>query len=146
MRTFFCMSRKGQLWSEQEQNQLLIEIQKKIPIEMIAELHERTSGAINSKLRSIAADYYFYNEMSIDKIQKFTGLSIETISDAISKREYEIKQKEERGKRVKESKTKERIIQQEQKEELSDTKEIISLLKDIKGLLQEFLNNIHYEQ
>ena len=67
-------ARMGKAWSNEEEQQLLREVQKKIPFDMIAELHERTIGAITSHLRQIAADYYFNNEMPIDKIQQYTRL------------------------------------------------------------------------
>ncbi len=139
--------RMGMAWSENEQNQLLSELQKKVPIDMIAELHERTNGSIRSRLREIAANYYFNNNLQISEIQKYTGLSIEEISDAISRRENREKSKEVKEKEKQTNKQVE--IQRAQmpiSENISDTKEIILLLKDIKELLQKFLNNIHYEE
>jgi purine nucleoside permease len=37
---------------------------------------------------SIAADYYFNDERPIDEIKRYTGLTVEDISDAISKRQH----------------------------------------------------------
>ena len=136
--------RMGKAWSQDEEQQLLREIQKKVPEEMIAELHERSIGSIHSRLREIAANYYFNNNLQLNEIQKFTGLTIDEISDAISRREYRMQMKEKKTN----EKTVSQVppIQETIKEEKSDTKEIISLLKDIKGLLEKFLSNIHYEE
>jgi transposase len=141
-------ARMGKSWSNEEDQQLLQEIQKKVPIDMIAEFHERTQGAITSHLRQIAADYYFHNEMPIDKIQKYTGLSIDEISDAISRREFREKQKQEKQTKTAKLHVQESPVFEEPKknENDSDTKEIISLLKEIKGLLERFLQSIHYEE
>lgn len=139
--------RMGQPWSENEQNQLLQEIQKKIPIDMIAELHERTNGSITSRLREIAANYYFNNNLQVTEIQKFTGLTIEQISDAIARREYQdrIKSEKQKPKKIERAMPTPTTVRN-LSEETNDTKEIISLLKDIKVLLETFLNNIHYEE
>lgn len=143
-------ARIGSPWSENEEKQLLQEIQKKVPFEMIAELHERTEGGIRSRLREIAANYYFNNNLSVSEIQKFTGLSVDQISDAISRRQNRVEKKEQ-----KKTKEKQKILikdspvfQEPKKEEtpVSDTKEIISLLKDIKVLLTKFLEKVEYEE
>lgn len=140
-------SRIGKPWSDEEVNQLLQEIKKKIPIELIAEYHERTEGGIISRLRSIAADYYFNNNLSLQEIQKYTGLSTDVISDAIAKREYQNQLKEKKKEKSEKLLIQDSPVFQElaKEEKESDTKEIISLLKDIKGLLKAFLDNIHYE-
>lgn len=138
-------ARMGKVWSKEEEQELLQEIQKKVPIVMIAELHERTQGAITSHLRQIAANYYFNNKLSLEIIQKHTGLSIDEISDAISRRQFRETQRQER--RTNPAKVPIQnppVIKQD--EALSDTKEIIGLLKDIKGLLGTFLQRIHYEE
>jgi hypothetical protein len=128
----FHPNRQGKLWLKTEEKQLLEEIQRKIPIDMIAELHERTPRGITSRLREIAANYYFNNNLQISEIQKFTGLSASEISDTISKRETQQKSKNE-----KEMKKKSKL---NKSPETTDSKEIISLLKDIKSLLEIFLS------
>lgn len=145
----FFADRRGKPWSNDEQNQLLKEIQKKIPIEMIAELHGRTNGGITSRLREIAANYYFNNNLQVPEIQKYTGLTFDEISDAIARREVQkqVKEQKQKQKEITNGKEKEKkVISPKIVEEVSDTKEIISLLKDIKVLLEKFLNNIHYEE
>jgi hypothetical protein len=81
-------ARLGQPWNDDEILKMLTSIQKKKSIEEIAKEHERTNGSIRSCLRRIAVDYHFNNKMPIEKIQKYTGLSVEEINDAIKKKEY----------------------------------------------------------
>jgi hypothetical protein len=83
----------GKSWKEQEIVQLLSNVQKRLTHAEMAEKHARTVGSITSKLKGIAADYYFNDERPIDEIKKYTGLSVEDISDAISKRQYEMENK-----------------------------------------------------
>lgn len=87
--------RRGQRWDDNEVLQLLTEVRKKISIKDIALNHQRTVTAINLRLRSLAADYYFYENRSIKDIQKFTGLTPIEIKNAIALRrikdaEYEM--------------------------------------------------------
>jgi hypothetical protein len=89
-------SRRGQPWSDDEIQNLLQAVRKKESIEQIAQKHERTPGGIRSRLRELAAEYYFNDNRPIDEIMKFTGLDAETISDAISKRQYAMDLKEKK--------------------------------------------------
>ena len=82
-----CPARMGQMWSDEETQQLLQSIQKKKTIQEIAVEHERTNGGITSRLRTLAADYHFNDKRPIEEIQKFTGLSKEQIEEIIKKRE-----------------------------------------------------------
>ena len=59
--------------------------------EELATIHQRSKGAIQSKLRNIAVDYHLNNRLSIDQVMKLTGLSTETISQAITKRQGFVK-------------------------------------------------------
>jgi hypothetical protein len=76
---------KGRPWSDEEVMGLLKSIRAKKSIPDIALEHRRTDGAIRSKLRQVAADYYFNNDMSIEDIKKYTGLSEAVINDVIQR-------------------------------------------------------------
>ncbi len=78
----------GKPWTTENIAKLLADVQKKKTHEELAELHGRTVGGIRSRLREIAADYYFNDELPMKDIEKYTGLSPEVIADAISRREY----------------------------------------------------------
>ena len=80
----------GKAWTEEEIVKLLACVQKKMNHADIAEKHGRTVGSISSRLKAIAADYYFNDERPLADIMKYTGLSAEQISDAIAKRQYQI--------------------------------------------------------
>jgi adenine specific DNA methylase Mod len=92
--------RHGQPWDDTEVHQLLQGIKRKDSISKIASDHQRTPGSIRGRLKQIAADYYFNDNRPMDEIMKFTGLDAETISDAISKRQYEIDMKEKKQKTI----------------------------------------------
>lgn len=80
-------ARMGKAWDDHETLNLLKKIRENKTVDTIAKEHERTVGAITSKLRVLA--YEFYEEgRTIDQIKKYTGLSTEQIADSISKREY----------------------------------------------------------
>jgi ATP-dependent DNA helicase PIF1 len=81
------LSNKGKAWSDEEVMGLLKSIRAKKSIESIALEHRRTEGSIRSRLRQIAADYYFNNNMSIEDIKKYTGLSEISINDIITRRQ-----------------------------------------------------------
>ena len=51
----------GKPWKDEETMKLLSEVQKKMTYAEIAEAHQRSVGSISSRLRSMAADYYFNN-------------------------------------------------------------------------------------
>jgi hypothetical protein len=88
----------GKAWLDDEVVRLLKSVKAKKTHSEIALEHGRTLGGIVSKLKGIAADYYFGDQRSLDDIQRFTGLDKETISDAISKREWQNSVKEEKAK------------------------------------------------
>jgi chemotaxis response regulator CheB len=131
-------SRIGESWTNQEEQELLKEIQKKVPIDMIAELHERTECGIRSRLRYIALEHYTKKQTTIERIEEITGLRKQVIQRIIEK------QKQEKQARTAKAPIKDSPVVRQEKE--SDTKEIICLLKDIKGLLERFLQSIHYEE
>lgn len=79
--------RMGEKWSDQEDMRLLKSIQEGKDIEIIACEHQRTVGGVNARRHIIATNYYFNNQLSIEQIIKYTGLTRYQIEDAIKKRE-----------------------------------------------------------
>jgi len=80
------LANKGRTWSDEEVMGLLKSIRAKKTIGEIAVEHRRTESSITSRLRQIAADYHFNNDMSLDNIKKYTSLSEDVIADAIKRR------------------------------------------------------------
>jgi len=78
----------GKPWGDDDIVKLLANVQKKKTHEEMADIHGRTVRGIEARLREIAADYYFNDELPMKDIEKYTGLSPEVIADAISRREY----------------------------------------------------------
>jgi hypothetical protein len=137
----------GKSWKEQEIVQLLSNVQKRLTHAEMAEKHARTVGSITSKLKGIAADYYFNDERPIDEIKKYTGLSVEDISDAISKRQYEMENKKPSKKaQVKPAApapigAKDEPVEQRgaTKEDFYTTiKELLVVAKDIQRMMKDF--------
>ena len=128
-------SRRGQPWIDDEIQNLLQAVRKKESIEQIAQKHERTPGAIRSRLRELAADYYFNDNRPIDEIMKFTGLDAETISDAISKRQYAMDLKEKKESQVlAKPAVIPKVSEPQQKREY-----MTSLLVEIRDMMKEML-------
>lgn len=80
-------SRMGQAWADDEVVQLLKLIHVKKPLQEIAVIHQRTEGGIIAKLEGLAVDYHIYDKRSIGQIEKFTGLSKDTILKAITRKQ-----------------------------------------------------------
>jgi hypothetical protein len=126
-------SRCGKAWSSEEIQQLLKEVRRKETHNQIASTHERTVGGIRARLKGLAADYYFNDNRPLEEIMKFTGLDSETISDAISKRQYEIDMKEKKEKMAP-------ILQTTLVGPTEIKKEgMISLLTEIRDMMKEML-------
>ena len=123
-------ARMGKKWDDDEVLKLLTSIQKKKTISEIATEHQRTTGAINSERRKLAADYWFNDKRPIEEIIKFTGLTREEIEDSIKRRTV-----------VKDFKTKETVTE-DLVEIPSDMKEIIILLKDIQSKLSFLMEKV----
>jgi hypothetical protein len=79
-------ARHGKPWADEEVIKMLMAIRKKKTEKEIAEIHERTRGGINSKLRGLAVDYYNNDNKAIEEIEKITGLPSKVIQDAIEKK------------------------------------------------------------
>ena len=119
-------ARHGNPWSEDEIQKLLQAVKRKETHVQIAVAHQRTQGSIRAKLRGLAADYYFNDNRPIEDIMRFTGLDSETITDAISKRQWRMDQK---------------VKEQTQVLEDPEPKRegMISLLSEIRDMMKEML-------
>lgn len=133
-------ARNGKPWRDDEILQLLKSVQKKKTTEELAEEHQRTPGGIRSRLREIAADYYFNENKPLEQIAKITGLDIDSISDAISKRQYRIDQQEKKIQANVNSTPVTSYFTQEIKEVEPKKEGIISLLTEIRDLMKEMVN------
>jgi hypothetical protein len=122
--------RMGKKWEEDEVLKLLTSIQKKKPITDIATEHQRTTGAIQSERRKLAANYWFHDKRPIEEIIQLTGLTKEQIEDTIKKRNP-----------VKDVKTKQTVTE-ELVEIPNDMKDVIILLKDIQSKLSFVMEKI----
>ena len=76
----------GQIWTDEEENTLLQELDKNINIEIIAQTHCRTIGGIKGRQRTIAYNMYVKN-VSIEEIIIKTKLDKEQIIEIITRKE-----------------------------------------------------------
>lgn len=82
--------RYKQMWTEQEEGQLLWLVQKqRMPIKDIALVHRRTYGGIYARLQLLALQFYENDKCSPDKIQAYTGLSKKCILKLIEQQKPE---------------------------------------------------------
>ena len=132
-------ARHGSPWLDEEIQKLLEGVRKKQTQVQIAEAHQRSQGSIRAKLRGLAADYYFNDNRPLDQIMKFTGLDAETISDAISKRQYVMDMKEK-----KDAMQTTLCFQTQVPEVKKDG--MISLLTEIRDMMKEILTIIKEER
>jgi hypothetical protein len=75
----------GAKWSDKEELELLNEINNNKTINQIAEIHERTIGGINSRIRHIAYNMY-KNNIPMSEIENKTKLSRTDIEYLINKK------------------------------------------------------------
>ena len=76
----------GQIWTGEEENTLLQELDKNINIEIIAQTHNRTIGGIRGRQRTIAYNMYV-KKVSIEEIIRKTKLDKEQIMETITRKE-----------------------------------------------------------
>jgi len=79
-------SNMGKKWNNEEEIILLDELNNNIGIEIIAQKHGRTTGAINARCREIAYKMYLKN-VSIEEIIRKTKLDNTSIEETIKKRQ-----------------------------------------------------------
>jgi hypothetical protein len=126
----------GKKWSDEEVQALLQAVKRGETQAQIAEKHQRTVGGIRGRLKQLAADYYHNDNRPIQEIMKFTGLDLETISDAIAKRQYEVdlKQKNQVTKPAVSIST-----MAANQASVPKKDEMISLLTEIRDLMKEMV-------
>lgn len=122
----------GKAWKQDEINELLNEIKEKKTISEISKNHKRSEGGITSRLKYIAANYFIDESKTIPEIVILTGLSKDSIIDAINKREYS----DDRKKKRKESKPAKplKVVS-----ETLELQEILILLKSIDKRVTEYI-------
>jgi hypothetical protein len=62
---------------------LLSLVRKKKTLQEMADAHQRTKTSIKTKLRCIAADYYFSGR-TVEEISKWTGLTVAEVNTAVA--------------------------------------------------------------
>ena len=75
--------RRYQRWTEEEMVKLLSLVRKKKTLQEMADAHQRTKTSIKTKLRCIAADYYFSGR-TVEEISKWTGLTVAEVNTAVA--------------------------------------------------------------
>jgi hypothetical protein len=86
-------ARMGKTWNSDEVLDLLRGVKSRKSVQEIAQEHERTVGSIRAKLKGLAADFYINYNKPIEEIEILTGLSKNTIQEAIDDKEAMLSQK-----------------------------------------------------
>jgi hypothetical protein len=84
-------------WNAEETEQLLSEIQQKLSVKAIAEIHTRSTASIMNRLNELAADYHFFDELPNEQIATLTGLTLKQIVNAVERRKAKIMISEKRA-------------------------------------------------
>jgi hypothetical protein len=84
-------------WNAEETEQLLSEIQQKLSVKAIAEIHTRSTASIMNRLNELAADYHFFDELPNEQITGLTGLTLKQIVNAVERRKAKIMITEKRA-------------------------------------------------
>ena len=128
-------SNVGKIWTDEEENILMEELNSFMDITTIANLHGRTTYGIECRLIQIVYKLHM-NGNSIEEIMKKTKLPTQEISELISRQEKKInKTTKEKIKKIKtpidcdclEIKN----LKQEIEELKKDSKEILRLIREI---------------
>jgi hypothetical protein len=123
-------SNVGQKWSDEEEQKLLEELKKNMDIELIAKIHNRTTGGINARCKEIAYKLYS-NNRSMEEIIVKTKLDEDQIIETIKKRQNNPK----KCKTITESKTL-FSIESEIYEMKNDIKEIKNTIKELVEMMK----------
>lgn len=75
----------GRAWTLEEEAQLLEELSAGVKLDEISVSHRRTQGAIRSRQRKMAANFYL-NGMNIDEISLKCRLSTKAVEMALKRR------------------------------------------------------------
>lgn len=76
-------SQAGSKWTEEEENNLLVSIEKGIDISDIAKEHKRTEGGISSRIRHIAVDMITNKGKEIDDVCEYLRLSKDEVVEIL---------------------------------------------------------------
>ena len=83
--------RKGFIWTDDEESQLLAEIKRDISYDDICTNHKRTIGGIKSRLKMIAVRMY-YEKKEMKEIMQTTRLNEFQVTEALEKYKQKMKQ------------------------------------------------------
>jgi hypothetical protein len=126
------LSNAGKKWTEEEHNILLEELDKNIDIHLIAQSHNRTTGAINARCKVIAHDMY-KNNIPIQEICIKSKLNEIEIWDAIE--QIENKQIKQDRKKINQTLNVSNKIDENKNDIKEIKKDIIEIKKNIKELV-----------
>jgi hypothetical protein len=119
-------------WSAVEMLKLQKGIEKNLSLEQLAVGHNRSLKNIEAKLKSLAITYHESKTHNIESIKTLTGLSEETIVDAISR--YETRKSRMPVLEISESP---KPVKRKSSE---DMKEMLEVLKDIQTMMRYLVN------
>lgn len=129
-------SNMGKKWNDEEEATLLDELEKDMDMNVIAQNHKRTVGAISFRLEDIAYKMHS-KEVSTEEITRKTRLTEERIGETIQKRQQARQQQRQQQKQPQpKSKAEESEITELKNEIVHMKSEITELKSSIKELIE----------
>lgn len=127
-------SNMGKKWNDEEEATLLDELEKDMDMNVIAQNHKRTVGAISFRLEDIAYKMHS-KEVPMEEITRKTRLTEERIGETIQKRQQARQQQRQKQPQPK-SKPEESEIAELKNEIVHMKREITELKGSIKELIE----------
>lgn len=127
-------SNMGKKWNDEEEATLLDELEKDMDMNVIAQNHKRTVGAISFRLEDIAYKMHS-KEVPMEEITRKTRLTEERIGETIQKRQQARQQQRQKQPQPK-SKPEESEIAELKNEIVHMKSEITELKSSIKELIE----------
>lgn len=131
------VDRDLEIWDADEIEKLQKGIAHKLTLEQLSIGHNRSMKNIEAKLKSLVTMYHDSKTHDLESIKTLTGLSEMVIVDAISR--HELKKNRQQQGQSQQQQQQQQPVYQEQQQQQSPKKtkdEILTVLKDIRHLLQ----------
>ena len=132
-------SNMGKKWNEEEEATLLDELEKDMDMNVIAQNHKRTVGAISFRLEDIAYKMHS-KEVPMEEITRKTRLTEERIGETIQKRQQARQQQRQQQAQYQDQSNRvktERTVSQQQPKSKPEESEIAELKNEIVHMKSE---------
>lgn len=134
-------SNMGKKWNDEEEATLLDELEKDMDMNVIAQNHKRTVGAISFRLEDIAYKMHS-KEVPMEEITRKTRLTEERIGETIQKRQQAQQQARQQARQQQQQRQKQQQPQPKSKPEESEIAELKNEIVHMKSEITELKGSI----